>query len=138
MPKLCKPTVAGIVLRMRAAERLNNRNGGTYYGSKGEPAVFPIETFGVTNASRTGVFTFNQILDELKLQNKETMTITAIYKKVDALKARALELGDIHALIRLLEKEKAAGREVDENYLTNCKKREQKLITEFEKLFGDK
>ena len=63
------------------------------------------------------------------------LTITAIYKKVDALKAKARELNDIHALIRIMEKDKAAGRETNEDYLGNCKRREQKIIAEFEKIF---
>lgn len=64
------------------------------------------------------------------------LTITAIYKKVDALRSKARELGDIHALIQLMEKEKKAGRPPDETFLANCKKREQNLIAEFEQIFG--
>ena len=66
------------------------------------------------------------------------LTITAIYNKVDGLKAKARELSDIHALIRIMEKDKAAGRAISKDYLENCKRREQKIIAEFEKIFEDK
>lgn len=62
--KKCKPTEAAVVMRMRAAERLNNRNGGTYYTNGGP--VFPIELFGISNPSKSGAFTIKDIIEELK------------------------------------------------------------------------
>jgi hypothetical protein len=64
--KRCKPTYEAVMKRMRAAERLNNRNGGTYYGGDKSNGVFPLEIFGINNPSRKGVFTMQDIINELK------------------------------------------------------------------------
>jgi hypothetical protein len=59
MPKKCKPAIEAVIIRMRAAERLNNRRGGTYR------KVFPLSIFGITNPTRTGEFTITDIIKEL-------------------------------------------------------------------------
>jgi|WetSurSiteA1Bulk_404760.scaffolds.fasta_scaffold60565_2 hypothetical protein len=63
MPKKCKPIKEAVFKRMMAAERLNNTKGGTYRG------IFPMEIFGIKNASRTGEFTIDQIVEEIQNEN---------------------------------------------------------------------
>jgi hypothetical protein len=55
---------------MCRAERDNNKKGGTFYGSTKGYGVFPIEIFGIKNLSRSGLFTMNEIIQEIKNQRK--------------------------------------------------------------------
>lgn len=131
MPKLCKPTIEAIQFRMQAAERLNNIHDATARG------VFDLKIFGITHPTKTGLFTVEDLLEELKLQNKKpTMTVPEIQKKVRALKVKLLELEDITALIKSIERNDLKGVKCDGAYLTACKRRKQILINHFEKIFG--
>lgn len=71
MAKLCKPNIKAICTRMAVAERLNNMRGVTYYGGGKSHGVFSMEVFGIKKPTRTGAFDLDELIQELKAQNKK-------------------------------------------------------------------
>jgi len=65
--KPCKPTKEAILKRMVEAEKRNNKKGGTFYGGGKSHGIFPLEVFGIKSPTRTGSFTMDDIIHELKV-----------------------------------------------------------------------